>query len=87
MKKQHTIPLLTVLIITSLALLLTVLIVGLQFRKSNGSYWEETSLARFDLCDITNWHVQLPIGDSPRYFARLIPEGSIGGFPELLMVA
>jgi len=86
-KKQHTIPLLTVLIITSLALLLTVLIVGLQFRKSNGSYWEETSLARFDLCDITNWHVQLPIGDSPRFFARMIPEGSIGGFPELLMVA
>jgi hypothetical protein len=29
----------------------------------------------------------LPIGDFPGYFAPLIPDLAIGGFPELLMVA
>jgi len=48
---------------------------------------EETPLPNSICAEISELRRGSSIGDCPRYFALLIPEGRIRGFPELLIVA
>jgi hypothetical protein len=57
-----------------------------MFRVGKEATREGASMFRFDSAEISNWRVQLPIGDSPGYFGHLIPESGIRGFPELCTV-
>jgi hypothetical protein len=73
-KEQQIVPLFTVLIITSFALLFTVLIVALQFRTGKRATGEQTPLADSIYAEISELRLGSSIGEGPPYFVLLIPD-------------